>query len=385
MPTPPETAKEPWRLYAAEFSLYSGKARAYMDFKDIPYREVLSSRVVIRDVLHPATGMKMIPVVQSPDGEFIQDTTAIIDHLEARFPAPSIYPADPVQRLVSLLFEVLADEWLLLPAMHYRWHYKRQNLRFILGEFGELVEPRAPAALRPLVGAPLALVFGGLYKDVLGVSKTNFPAIEAWYEEVLGQLNAHFRTHRFLLGDRPSIGDFGLIAPLYAHLYRDPYPGEIMRRVAPHVADWVRRMRHPAPATGEFGDVAPTLLPILRRMFAEYVPVALDTMTRGAAWLEANPEAERFPRFIGRHTFRIGGVEETRRVTPYTQWMWQRPLQWYQQLEGPDRSRADALLEQIEGHAAMQVLPSRWVHRVKNRIAPCAAPPSLDVATAPSA
>ena len=33
----------------------------------------------------------------------------------------------------------------------------------------------------------------------------------------------------FLLGHRPSIGDFGLLAPIYAHLYRDPVPGFILR------------------------------------------------------------------------------------------------------------------------------------------------------------
>ena len=66
--------------------------------------------------------------------------------------------------------------------------------------------------------------------------------IEAAYEELLDRLEAHFRVSPYLLGGRPSIGDFGMIAPLYAHLGRDPYPASLMKRRAPHCYRWVERM-----------------------------------------------------------------------------------------------------------------------------------------------
>ena len=78
------------------------------------------------------------------------------------------------------------------------------------------------------------------------------PAIEQSYRRLLGELDAHFRDHDFLFGGRPSIGDFGLIGPMYAHLYRDPYPGKLMRETAPNVAAWVERMQSPEPVDGDF-------------------------------------------------------------------------------------------------------------------------------------
>ena len=66
---------------------------------------------------------------------------------------------------------------------------------------------------------------------------------QEWFETFLGQLDAHFARHAFLLGGRPTLGDFGLMGPLYAHISRDPYPGRLLRAKAPHVVQWLERMQ----------------------------------------------------------------------------------------------------------------------------------------------
>lgn len=66
--------------------------------------------------------------------------------------------------------------------------------------------------------------------------------LEASYLEFLAELSAHLEQHAFMLGDKPSLADFGLMAPLYAHLGRDPLPHFLMKTKAPRVADWVERM-----------------------------------------------------------------------------------------------------------------------------------------------
>ena len=101
---------EKYQLIGAEISYYTGKARAYLRYKGIPFEEVTASAEVFAKTILPKTGVRFIPVLITPEDEAVQDTTEIIDFLEARFPQASVYPDTPLQRLVALLFEIYGDE-----------------------------------------------------------------------------------------------------------------------------------------------------------------------------------------------------------------------------------------------------------------------------------
>ncbi|MEM9453526.1 MAG: glutathione S-transferase family protein [Myxococcota bacterium] len=369
-----------YQLIAAEVSLYSGKARSYLRYKQIPFEEVLATRDVIERVVKPRTGLRMIPVILSDDDVAVQDTTAIIDFCEARFEDRGVYPPTPRQRLAALLLEVYGDEWLLLPAMHYRWHYKWHNLPFVAREFGQLMMPRAPAWLRPLAGVPLAVYFGGAYGPAMGISRHNRHAVESRYEQFLRDFDAHLVEHPYLLGARPSLGDFGLMGPLYAHLYRDPYPGRLMKRLAPRVADWVERMNGCPRTIGRWcpdDEVPATLDPIFGALFEQMWPVMEATVTAVHAWVQAHPGGGQLPRFVGRHEFSLDGVVGSRRAHSFTQWMVQRPLAYYRGLSAEDRAAVDPWLERVGGREAMQLRVPTWIERRDdNRLYPCAAPSS---------
>jgi glutathione S-transferase len=358
-------------LYAAPLSYYSGKARAYLRWKAIAFQEVAPSPEVYRQVIIPAVGYPVIPVVVTAPGAVIQDTSDIIDYFEARATGPglgpSVYPATPRQRLAALLLELYGDEWLLIPAMHYRWAYNRD---WVLGEFGALVAPDAPLGERCALGAKLSARFQAM-TPALGATPQTIPAIEASYEALLGELDAHFAHHPYLLGDRPSIGDYGLIGPLYAHLYRDPASGALMKRLAPHVADWVERVHNPpAPGAGDFladDDIPDSLLPVLRRQMREQMLVLADTAIRLADWREQNP-GETPPRNIGSHRFSIGDAQGKRLVIPHSQWMLQRPLTYYRSLAGADKAAADALLDTLGGDIFRAITIRAPLKREHNRL-----------------
>jgi len=340
----------PCRLLGHEFSLYSGKARAYLRHKQIPFIEGVTAED--RKLMQERIRRKVVPVVVMPNGDCVQDTTEIIDYFERLYPEPSVYPEGPWQKLVALLFEVYGDEWLVLPAMHYRWHFKRQNLAYVLKNFGAIVKPGWPPVLRPLGGLPVAMIFGNLYKPIMGRSRRNIGEIEKSYESFLDDFNRHLEDHEYLLGSRPCIGDFGLIGPLYAHLYRDPYPGKLMRTRAPNVAKWVERMQRPARFDGSFlpdDEVPESLHPMLQRLFAEQFPVLVDTLRRVGQWAADHPDAHGIPRFIGKHDFYLGDVKASRCVMPFSQWMFQRPLAHYQTLSIEQKERVDPLLDQMGG------------------------------------
>jgi len=351
------------RLYGAEFSLYSGKVRSYLRKKGIPYEEVTSTVKVYKNFIIPRTGVRFIPVLQTPDDQVYQDTTVIIDELEKRFPKNSVYPSTPQQKLAALLLEVYADEWLVIPAMHYRWSFPATNSDFIYAEFGSIVLPWAPKFIQRVVGKRVGDRFKGFVPQ-LGINEQNINAIEHSYLSLLGDLQTHFEQHEFLLGSKPCIADFGLIAPLYAHLYRDPAPGKLMRKKAPAVCDWVRRMISDVPSlnNGELladDEVPETLLPVLKRMADEQLPVLLDTDRHLNEWRQENPDLSSIPRSIGSHKFQVEGVESERLILPYSLWMFQRPADFYHSLES--KQQADVWLAKIGFGDALK-------YKLKNRL-----------------
>lgn len=341
------------KLYAAPLSLYSGKARAYLDWKGVEYEEILATGDVYKEIIVPAVGRPVIPVLETDNGEIVQDTTYIVDHFEKAEGGPSVYPDTPKQKLVALLFETFGDEWLVIPAMHYRWNY---NEEWVYGEFGSTAAPDASKEEQLVIGRGLGANFKG-FCPILGINPETIPAIEASYEALLADLNTHFAVHDYLLGSRPSIGDYGLIGPLYAHLYRDPASGEIMKRLAPRVAAWVERMINvKIPLSGEFlsEDAIPdTLIPVLERMMSEQMPFLQTTANMLTAWATANPDAE-LPRAVGMAEFTVEGVTSQRIAPPFSLWMLQRALRYYRGLDAADKASVDALLSTISGADGFQ-------------------------------
>ena len=346
-------------LIGTEASYFTGKARAYLRWKGVAFSETLATPQVYREVIEPRVGFAVIPVLVTPEDEVIQDTSDIIGRIEQREPGPSAYPTGPVQMLVSLLFELYADEWLVIPAMHYRWSY---NEDWIIREFGRNAAPKASVEEQRRIGRAVGERFKSFVPRI-GVSEETLSGIEAHYEGFLADFSAHLRRQPFLLGGRPGLGDFALYGPLYAHLYRDPQSGEQMKRQAPLVADWVERMTSAEPHSGEFlpnDEVPATLYPILKRQMSEQLPVLIDAAAELGEWAAEQPVGVRVPRQLGQHEFRIGGRLGERAIITFSLYRLQSVLDHYRGLIGKDRETADQLLQATGGQAiGAMTLPRR--------------------------
>ena len=143
------------------------------------------------------------------------------------------------------------------------------------------------------------------------------------------------------MGGRPSLADFALYGPLYAHLYRDPASGEIMKARAPNVAEWVERLLTGAYAAGELAYHVPeTLLPILARHAAEHLPVLEQTNALLGAWAEGKTAGTEVPRALGTAMFNIEGVEGGIIARPFSLFRLQAALDVYAGLTDAERAKA---------------------------------------------
>ncbi|WP_323762095.1 glutathione S-transferase [Maricaulis sp.] len=361
-----------YTLIGTPVSLYSGKVRGYLRWKNVPFTERLSTREVYKADILPRVGWPVIPVVihddGSPHGKTLQDTTDIIDHVEASEPGPSVYPDTPCQRLAALILEMFGDEWLVIPAMHYRWAYNRD---FAQQEFGATSHPHLSRAEQFQAADKAVRFFSGTVGG-LGVNPDSVAAVEAAYEDFLAVFDAHLGEHDHLFGSRPSIADYGLLGPLYAHLLRDPKSGEMMRRLAPRVARWAERCHAPQHClTGNFlpGDEIPVgVTRLLQRFAAQQLPVLFDTARALTTWSGDQPPGVEIPRILGFHKVLIGHgdtrVTTDRAVIPYSLWMLQRVTDYRDSLSGEDRAAVDAMLRNIGAAKLVDfVLPSRLQRR----------------------
>jgi glutathione S-transferase len=346
------------RFYAAEISYFSGKPRPALRYKHVPFDEILPTPAAYRDVIRPRTGLTQIPVLVTPEDEVFQDSSVILDELERRYPEPPLYPTTPCQRLLGYLLEVYVDEFMLVPAVHYRWSYEESKTKAI-ADF--LASSGDESSLRLAEG-----VQG--FMRLVGVSAETIPAIEAHTRELLTAFDAHLAAQPYVLGGRPSLGDCALMGLLYPHLYLDAVPGRLVREIAPRVCHWIERMNHPDPeAMGAWladDAVAPTMRPILELAGRDAVPFIVDVAAAFERWADETSVGDGFlPRIVGMHRTRLRGVEFERVTTPYTMWMVQRVTDAYRALSATGRAAVDGMVAGTGWEALLGWVPRRRVRR----------------------
>jgi glutathione S-transferase len=343
-----------YTLYGAPVSLYTGKARSYLRTQGIPFVEMSPGSDRYLNEIVPAVGRWIIPCMETPDGNIIQDGADIIDHFERGagqlLRRSSSYPESPLLLAIAHVFELFGGEGLLRPAMHYRWNFDDENLSFLRSEFA-LTTPQNLTAER---AEQVFLHSSGRMRQaatVFGVTPESQPLIETAFHEWLDLFNLHLVDHPYLLGNRPTIGDYGLIAAMWAHLYRDPAPTHLIKQRAPRVGRWVERMTTAERYRHEYdggdddlieGDTPPeTLLAMLRYVSEEYLPEISAHVATANEWLAEHPEIEDGTNGLenpatrgltggqgliagGAATFLWRGIELTTSVMPYRFWLMQR-------------------------------------------------------------
>jgi glutathione S-transferase len=272
----------PFRVMGIELSPYSVKVRSYCRYKRIPH-EWIVRHMGNMDEFSKHAKLPLIPLVIGADGASMQDSTPIVETLEAGWPEPSIHPAEPHAAFVSALLEEYADEWGNKWMFHYRWWYEAdqdsaaQRIAFwnLPGAPDEAVA-KAAASIKQRMVPRLSFV---------GSSEATRPIIETSFEHVVELVEAHLATRPYLFGARPAFADFGLWPQLY-EAWTDPTPGRLLNDRAPRTVAWIERMLDPKEQGGfePWSALAPTLEPLLRDEVAgRFLPWSTANATALAA------------------------------------------------------------------------------------------------------
>ena len=358
-------------------SLYSGRARSYLIKNFIPFEERSTGHESFKAEVLPKGKLPTIPTLVTAEGEVIRDGAAIIEHFEAASGRPC-QPPGPRQQMISALFDVIGTDGLLRPAMHYRWNFPDDNLEFVRYHFLHSQrdvperEEKTEAMMNRMRHA--AMIFG--------VTEQSQPVVEALYLEYLDALNMHFERYPYLLGWRPCIGDFGLLAPMYAHLGRDPYPARLMQKRAPAVYRWVERMNREdrdAPEYFNAGNdflakdkVPETLIPVLKILAEDFVPETLAAAELINNWLdEHQPDpgaiaVGRLAEALGTADFTVRGETITALAQPHRFYLLQRVQDIFAKLAEEKQAESSALLEACGMKSLLAAALSRRIVRSEN-------------------
>ena len=268
-----------YRIFGSELSPYSVKVRSYFRYKGLAHEWILRGPANMATFERYAK-LPLIPLVVTPDGDGLQDSTPIIERFEAAHPTPSIHPEDPTLAFLSALIEEYGDEWGNKAMFHYRWFYEPDQRATAARIARARLPDGDPAALQAATAAVVARMVPRL--GFVGSSPETKDQIEESFAELLAILERHLAHRSYVFGGRPAFGDFGLFAQL-RQCATDPTAGALMAARAPNTLAWTERMLAPA-ADGSFEDwpaLAPTLEPLLADQVAGlYLP-----------WATANAQA----------------------------------------------------------------------------------------------
>ena len=207
-------------LYGWNLSYYTGKLLCYMTHKGIPYELKKANAFTLFGPIKKRFRAVVMPVIVTPKGEWLQDTSDIIDRFEVSHTDIPMIPDSPIQQFAAYLLETWADENWIPVSLMGRWNHP-ENYEAFKAEAGPALLPWFPKFIQNKAAAKIASGLKG-YMPALGITPEQCPLLERETLAHLDMLDGHFAKHRYLLGDRPSIADFGLAGPIVAHLAHDP-------------------------------------------------------------------------------------------------------------------------------------------------------------------
>ena len=170
------------------------------------------------------------------EGEKLYDSSFICAELEARYPEPPLWSADPVARASQRLLEDWADESLYWSLVALR--FTKKNTPATL----EQISAGAPKLIRPVIGRILRRQIGGqVHSQGMGRLPVHVVVRELGHR--LDDLLVQLGDRPFFHGDSPSIADLAVASELESGLSGPTPEIEVLVADRPALGSYLQRMR----------------------------------------------------------------------------------------------------------------------------------------------
>ena len=222
-------------LYGMLMSPYSMKMRAYLRYRRIPFN--WRTGLIANHIAETKVQTYMIPVIGYPDGTFENDSTPIIDKLEANIAGRRTEPENEADAFLAYLIEDFADEWLLWPFFINRWCTsadQKHNSHWILYEalHGNLTDGVFEPMAEGWASRQIDLV-----KRTCG-SPANDDILNESLHAFLRVMESTVTNGLFFFGSRPSRAEIAIYGIL-SQLIQDLSPSVDMRENYTFTTRWV--------------------------------------------------------------------------------------------------------------------------------------------------
>ena len=233
-------------LYQFPISHFCEKVRWALDYKGLPWRAEN-----LLPGFHTRTTRKLarrssVPVL-CLDGECVQGSAEILSWLDERFPERPLTPSDPVLREQALEWERRLDQDLGVHVRRFAYH--------TLLDHPQVVRPFFAHQGRWWWRPFLWVVFpklAGLMRKYMSINEQGAAESQACIEQLLSELDHHYRQQPFLVGDQFSRADLAaaaLMGPMVMPVkYGLPWPSRMpdpLQQWADGQStqmDWARRL-----------------------------------------------------------------------------------------------------------------------------------------------
>jgi glutathione S-transferase len=145
----------PFRLYGAEHSAFSQKLLTYLRYKGFDHTYIPRTADNAAEFTRLAR-LPLVPLLVEADGRTAQDTTQIMERLDAAHPTPPARPEDPALGFLACLIEDWADEWLNKVSLHFRWADEADRMAAAQASVAAIYPNGAPEGAAEVIAARMA-------------------------------------------------------------------------------------------------------------------------------------------------------------------------------------------------------------------------------------